>query len=77
MIAAGARVAESVVRYHIAISAEQPPELRTRHQAALPPTPPRVTEPGQRNVQEILALFDAEGGRSIRQSALAGWLTRR
>jgi hypothetical protein len=81
-IAAGARVAETTVRYHLAIAAKQDPVLRADHQAALPPAAPRVTEPGQRNMEEILAFYEAEGrlpvaSRSVRETALAGWLARR
>lgn len=81
-IAAGAGVAETTVRYHMAIAARQDPGLRAAHQAALPPAVPRVTEPGQRNMEEILAFYEAEGrlpvaSRSVRETALAGWLARR
>lgn len=81
-IAAGAGVAETTVRYNLAIATRQDPGLRAAHQAALPPAAPRVTGSGQRNVQEILAFYEAEGrlpvhGRSARESALASWLHRR
>lgn len=81
-IAAGAGVAASVVRYHLAIAARQDSGLRQEHQAALPAPPPRVTDAGRRNLAAVLAFFAAEGrlpvnGRSPRESALAGWLARR
>lgn len=81
-IAAVTRVAESVIRYHLAIAAEQDPGLRAEHQAALPRVPSPVTVAGQRNLADILAFYKAEGrlpvnGRSPRESALAGWLKRR
>lgn len=81
-IAAVTQVAESVVRYHIAIAAKQDPGLRGEHHAALPPIPAEVTEAGQRNLEDILAFYAAEGrlpvnGRTARESTLAGWLTRR
>lgn len=81
-IAALTRVAESVVRHHIAIAAKQDPVLRAEHQAALPPAPAMITEAGQRNVDDIVEFYALEGrlpvnGRSARESALAGWLTRR
>ncbi|BCW78883.1 helicase associated domain-containing protein [Arthrobacter sp. NicSoilC5] len=81
-IAAGAGVAASVVRYHLAIAARQEPGLREEYQAALPAPPPRVTDAGRRNLAAVLAFYQAEGrlpvnGRSPQESALAGWLTRR
>jgi hypothetical protein len=81
-ISAGAGVAETTVRYHLAIAAGQDPGLRAAHQAALPPAAPRVTEPGERNMEEILAFYEAEGrlpvaSQSVRETALAGWLARR
>ncbi|TNB74208.1 helicase-associated protein [Arthrobacter sp. BB-1] len=81
-IAALAGVAETTVRYHIAIAAKQDPSLRDTHKVALPAPDPRTTEAGQRNVEDLLAFYEVEGrlpvhGRSTRESALAGWLTRR
>lgn len=81
-IAAGAGVAASVVRYHLAIAAKQDPDLRSEHQSALPQPLSRVTDAGRRNLQDILAFHETEGrlpvnGRSPRESALAGWLVRR
>lgn len=81
-IAAGAGVAQSVVRYHLAIAAKQEPGLWEEHQAALPMPPPRVTDAGRRNLADVLAFYEAEArlpvnGRSPQESALAGWLTRR
>lgn len=75
-------MAESVVRYHLAIAAKEDPELRAAHHQALPPPPLGVTRVGQRDLEDVLAFYGAEGrlpvtGRSNRESALAGWLTRR
>ena len=80
-IAAGAGVAESVVRYHLAIAAKQDPGLRAEHQKTLPSPAPRLTAAGKRNLDDILVFYDT-GGRlrvsgSKRESALAGWLVRR
>lgn len=81
-IAAVTHVAESVIRRHITIACKQEPGLRAEHQAAQPPAPPRVTGPGMRNAEDILAFYQAAGrlpvtGRSKQESALAGWLARR
>lgn len=81
-IAAGAGVAETTVRYHLGVAAKQDPGLRAAHRAAVPPAAPRVTKPGQRNMEEILAFYEASGrlpvaSRSARETALAGWLARR
>lgn len=80
-IAAGAGVAESVVRYHLAIAAKQDPNLRAAHKSALPAPAPRETDVGQRNAQDIVAFYEREGrlpvvGRSKHESTLAGWLAR-
>lgn len=81
-IAAGAGVAETTVRYHMAIAARRDPDLRAQHTAALPQAAPRLTAAGQRNLEDILAFYESEGrlpvsGRSRRESTLAEWLTRR
>jgi hypothetical protein len=81
-IAAVTRVAESVIRFHLARAAEQDSGLRAEHRAAANPVPKRVTGPGQRNLQEVMAFYEAEGrlpvsGRSRQESNLAEWLTRR
>ncbi|MDT0168884.1 helicase associated domain-containing protein [Pseudarthrobacter sp. BRE9] len=81
-IAAVTRVAESVIRFHLARAAEQDPGLRAVHRAAAAPVLKRVTEPGHRNLQEVMAFYEAEGrlpvsGRSRLESTLAEWLTRR
>ena len=52
------------------------------HRAAATPVPKRVTGPGQRNLQQVMAFHEAEGrlpvsGRSRQESTLAEWLTRR
>ena len=74
--------AQSVIRYHLAIAAKQDPGLRDAHRVAAKPAPQRVTGPGQRNLEDVLAFYEAEGrlpvnGRSRRESTLAEWLTRR
>jgi len=81
-IAAGSGVAPSVMRYHLALAAKLEPGLRAEHREALPPAAPRLTVAGQRNLDDVLAFYGAEGrlpvsGRSARESALAGWLLRR
>ncbi|MDQ0825562.1 hypothetical protein QFZ60_001735 [Arthrobacter sp. B2I5] len=81
-IAVGAGVAESTVRFHLAKASKKEPGLRAVHQAALPPSAPRVTDAGRRNLEDILAFYRAEGRlpvhrRSTRESSLAGWLVRR
>lgn len=79
-IAAAARVAETTVRYHLAIAAKQDPRLRSAHRAAARPTT-RVTAAGRRNLDDVLALYRAEGRlptkRTPRERALAIWLARR
>jgi hypothetical protein len=81
-IAAVAGVAETTVRYHLAIAAEQNPRIRAEHQAALPAPLPRLTAAGRRNVEDIIAFYKTEGrvptfSRSAREKALAVWLHRR
>lgn len=81
-IAACAGVAETTVRYHLAIAARQDPKLRAEHKAALPPVPPQVASAGRRNLEDVLAFYTAKARlpvnrRSARETALAGWLARR
>ncbi|SEQ04956.1 helicase associated domain-containing protein [Arthrobacter sp. OV608] len=81
-ISAVTGVAQSVIRYHLAIAAKQDPGLRDTHHAAARPVPGRVTEAGQRNLQDVLAFHETEGrlpvsGLSRRESTMAEWLTRR
>jgi hypothetical protein len=80
-IAAVVGAAETTVRYHLGIAARQDPTLRAEHKAAVQPAP-RVTQTGRQNLEDILALYQAQSrlpvaGRSKRESALAGWLVRR
>jgi hypothetical protein len=81
-IAAGAGVAESTVRYHLAIAARLERSLRDEHRKVVP-APARITSAGRRNLDDILALFTAEGrlpttaGASSRERALGVWLHRR
>lgn len=81
-IAAGAGVAETTVRYHLAIAARLEPGIRAEHQAALlPVSPTRLTAAGRRNLEAIIALYKAQGrlpARSLaRDKALAAWLDHR
>lgn len=80
-IAAGAGVAETTVRYHLAIAAKQEPGIRAEHQAALTVPRQRMTAAGQRNLEDIIALYQAEGRmptrRSAREKALTAWLHHR
>ncbi|WP_285240850.1 helicase associated domain-containing protein [Pseudarthrobacter sp. MEB009] len=80
-IAAGAAVSESTVRYHLAIAAKLDPSIRSEHRAALPVAQQRLTLAGQRNLENIVALYLAEGRlptkRSAHEKALSAWLRRR
>ena len=81
-IAAGAGTAESTVRYHLAIAARLEPSIRDEHRKAVP-VPARITTAGRQNLDDILALFRAEGrlpttgGAAARERALGVWLHRR
>jgi hypothetical protein len=81
-IAAIAGAAESTVRYHLAIAAKLEPSIRDEHRwAAI--VPPRITAAGRRNLEEVLALYRAEGrlpttsGPTARERRLGVWLHRR
>jgi hypothetical protein len=79
-IAAVVGAAETTVRYHLAIAARKDPGLRAEHRSALS-KPQRVTALGQRNPDDVLALYATEGrrparGRTDRERALATWLAR-
>ena len=81
-IAAVAGVAETTVRYHLAIAAKQDPRIRAEHQAALPAALPHLTAAGRRNLEDIIAFYETEGrlpifSRSAREKALAVWRHRR
>ncbi|MUU70536.1 helicase associated domain-containing protein [Pseudarthrobacter sp. GA104] len=80
-IAAGAGVAETTVRYHLAIAAKQEPGIRAEHQAALPVARQRLTAAGRRNLEDIIAFYQAVGRlptrRSAREKALTAWLHHR
>jgi hypothetical protein len=81
-IAAAAGVAETTVRYHLAIAAKQDPRIRAEHQAALPAALPRLTAAGRRNLEDVIAFYKTKGrlpnfSRSAREKALAVWLHRR
>ncbi|MCA4132630.1 hypothetical protein [Arthrobacter sp. M4] len=58
-------VAQSVIRYHLAIAAKQDLGLRAAHHGAQPPAPARLTAAGKRNLQDILASYQAEGRRPV------------
>ncbi|MBT2530966.1 helicase associated domain-containing protein [Arthrobacter sp. ISL-48] len=81
-IAAGAGVAETTVRYHLALAAGLEPSIRDEHRDAVP-TSPRITSAGRQNLEDVLALYRAEGrlpttsGSSARERALGVWLHRR
>lgn len=80
-VAALAGVAETTVRYHLAIAAKLEPSLRGEHrQAALVRS--RITAAGLQNLEDVLALYRSEGrlpkkGVSARERALSIWLHRR
>jgi hypothetical protein len=78
-IAAVAGVAETTVRYHLAVAARQDPGIRAEHQAALTVPVRRLTAAGQRNLVEILDLYTQEArlprkSVSAREAALFMWL---
>lgn len=81
-IAAAAGVAETTVRYHLAIAARLEPSIRDEHRNAVPACP-RITSAGRQNLADILDLYNAEGrlpttaGSSARERALGVWLHRR
>jgi hypothetical protein len=81
-IAAVTGVAETTVRYHLAIAAKLDPRIRAEHQVALPAALPRLTAAGRRNLEDIIAFYKTEGrlpifSRSACEKALAVWLHRR
>jgi hypothetical protein len=82
-IAEGAGVAETTLRYHLAIAARQEPSIRAEHESALPDKSRRLTVAGLRNLDDILALYEFENrlpathSASAREKALAAWLHRR
>ncbi|MET3206255.1 UNVERIFIED_ORG: hypothetical protein ABIB21_003074 [Arthrobacter sp. UYEF13] len=80
-IAAHKGMAESSVRYHLALAAKADPGLRGAHKAALG-TVTRQTAAGPRNLNDVVAFFEAEGllpttgGKTARERALGFWLHR-
>jgi Helicase associated domain len=80
-IAAGNSVAETTVRYHLAIAARLDPRIRAEHQAALPVSPQRLTAAGRRNLEDIIAFYKSQGRlptrRSAREKTLSAWLHHR
>lgn len=81
-IASAAAVAETTVRYHLAIAAKMEPSIRDEHRDAVPAYS-RITAAGRQNLDDVLALYTAEGrlpttrGASARERALGIWLHRR
>lgn len=81
-IATGSGVAETTVRYHLAIAARMQPSIRDEHRDALT-SHQRITSAGRQNLADILDLYNAEGrlpttaGSSARERALGVWLNRR
>jgi hypothetical protein len=60
-VAADAGVAETMVRYHLAIAAKQEPTLRAEHKAALP-LAPRVTDSGRKTWRKSWRFTRPRGG---------------
>ncbi|MEV7574340.1 helicase associated domain-containing protein [Pseudarthrobacter sp. NPDC089323] len=83
LIAAGAGVAETTVRYHLQIAAKQDPAIRDEHKAAVVGPSPRISAVGMGNLADVLAFHAVEGrlpvqhGWSPRERALGTWLARR
>lgn len=81
-IATTAGVAETTVRYHLALAARLEPSIRKEHREATT-VPPRVTTAGRRNLHDVLEFQRVEGrlpstgGSSPRERALGIWLHRR
>ncbi|WP_244292675.1 helicase associated domain-containing protein [[Micrococcus luteus] ATCC 49442] len=75
-------MAETTVRYHLAIAARLQPSIREEHRDAAT-TLPRILPAGRQNLEDILDLYKAEGrlpttaGSSARERALGVWLHRR
>jgi len=83
-IAATTGAAQSTIRYHLAIAAATEPSIRSEHRnVSSPPPSTRVTAEGLQNLNDVLALYKAEGrlpstkSPSARERALATWLMRR
>jgi hypothetical protein len=81
-IAATDDASVTTVRYHLKIAAKADQGLRAEHAAAMVPVV-RVAAPSQRNLQDVLAFYAAEGrlpgslGKTLRERALGVWLLRR
>lgn len=75
--------AATTVRYHLQIAAKRDPGLRGEHAAALPVTVPDPAETSLQKMQDLVALYQAEGrlpaarAKSSREQALVSWLYRR
>jgi hypothetical protein len=81
-IAALAGVGVRTVRYHLRIASQADPVLRKEYKAAAGPIQ-RIPGSGVRNMNDVIALYVAEGrfpsthAASARERALAVWLYRR
>ena len=75
--------AATTVRYHLQIAAKRDPGLRGEHAAALPVAVPDPSETSLQKMQDLVALYQAEGrlpaarAKSSREQALVSWLYRR
>lgn len=82
-IAVMAGAAATTVRYHLQIAASQDPGLRTAHHEAVAGAKPEVSAAALRNMNEVVALYLAEGGlpsntgATARERTLGVWLYRR
>jgi hypothetical protein len=82
MIASGAGAAESTVRYHLRLAAQEDPGLRAAHKAAVGRFG-RPTSAGVQNLNDTIAFYEAEGrlpttgGKTMRERSLGVWLHRR
>lgn len=81
-IAAVVGVAETTVRYHLAIAATLEPSIRDEHRRAAV-VPPRITAAGRRNLEDVIALYRTEdrlptiSGPTASERRLGVWLHRR
>ena len=82
-IASLSAAAESTVRYHLQIAAREEPSLRAEHRRAVPRPPAKMDSRSLQNLEDIIALYRAEGrlpsprAKSARERALSTWLGRR
>ncbi|MBE4720513.1 helicase associated domain-containing protein [Pseudarthrobacter sp. AB1] len=82
-IAALEGMAVTTIRYHLQIAARTDPGIRVEHTAALTSAKPRTPVAGLRNLNDVIAFFQAKGrlpatgGKTPRERALGVWLLRR